>query len=140
MYMCRVLFFALIFMIKTSYGQAVTPVAVYDFIKIKNGKNKEAMYYYENNWKFYRDIAIKKNFITAYRIVTCQPDSLAGFNLILITEYADSAAYTKSEERFSEIIKETRPNGPLLLNEIKPQDFRDNLFFRKAETIISSKN
>jgi hypothetical protein len=138
--MRRILVFAFLFMISTSYGQAVTPVAVYDFIKIKNGKNKEAMYYYENNWKFYRDIAIKKNFITAYKMVTCQPDSLAGFNLILITEYADSTAYSKSEERFSEIIKETRPNGPLLLNEIKPQDFRDNLFFRKAETIISSKN
>ena len=138
--MRRILVFAFLFMISTSYGQAVTPVAVYDFIKIKNGKNKEAMYYYENNWKFYRDIAIKKKIITAYKMVRCQPDSLAGFNLILITEYEDSTAYSKSEERFSEIIKETRPNGPLLLNEIKPKDFRDNLFFRKAETIISSKN
>ena len=138
--MRRILFFALLFMVSISYGQTVTPVAVYDFIKIKNGKNKEAMYYYENNWKFYRDIAIKKNIITGYRMVSCQPDSLAGFNLILITEYADSAAYTKSEERFSEIIKGLRPNGPLLLNEIKPADFRENLFFRKAETILSSKN
>ena len=134
------LFIVFLMVSEEVFAQSDKPVAMYDFVKIKDGRIQETLYYYENNWKIYRDIALKKNFITAYKIVTCQPDSLAGFNLILITEYADSAAYTKSEERFSEIIKETRPNGPLLLNEIKPADFRENLYFRKAETIISSKN
>ena len=130
---CCIILFPLI-----GKAQTQKTISIYDFVKIKNNHTKEALYFYEQNWKHYRDIALKKKYIVSYRLVSALPDSASDFNLILITEYADSLAYAKSEENFAQIIKETRPNGPLLLNEIKPADFRINLFYRKMETIFKS--
>lgn len=130
---CCIILFPLI-----GKAQTQKTISIYDFVKIKNNHTKEALYFYEQNWKHYRDIALKKKYIVSYRLVSAIPDSASDFNLILITEYADSLAYAKSEENFAQIIKETRPNGPLLLNELKPADFRINLFYRKMETIFKS--
>ncbi len=130
---CCIILFPLI-----GKAQTQKTISIYDFVKIKNNHTKEALYFYEQNWKHYRDIALKKKYIVSYRLVSALPDSASDFNLILITEYADSLAYAKSEENFAQIIKETRPNGPLLLNELKPADFRINLFYRKMETIFKS--
>ena len=61
----------------------------------------------------------------------------ADFDFILITEYGDSTNYRLAEERFDKIIKEINPNGPKLLNALKPNEFRNNIFFKKA-LIIST--
>jgi hypothetical protein len=108
-----------------------------DFVKIKNGKQKEALFFYENNWKVYRDIALEKGYIKSYKLVTTLADSIANFDLILITEYADSLQEKLSEERFQLIIKEKSPNGPKLLNDLKPNDFRQNLFLKEVKTLYS---
>ena len=108
-----------------------------DFVKIEDGKKAEAIFYYENNWKLYRDIAIKKKLITSYQLVEAIADSLNNFDLILITTYADSAQFLKSEENFRDIIKSVRPNGPVLLNELKPADFRKNVFAKITRTVFS---
>jgi hypothetical protein len=55
-----------------------------------------------------------------------------------MTEYADSSQYKLGEERFQQIIKATRPDGSKLMNELKSNDFRQNLFFKKAETLFSA--
>lgn len=136
--MKNILLFCIILSPLFSKAQTQKTISIYDFVKIKNNHTKEALYFYEQNWKYYRDIALKKKYIVSYRLVTALPDSASDFNLILITEYADSLAYAKSEENFAQIIKETRPNGPILLNELKPADFRINLYNRKMETIFKS--
>lgn len=112
-------------------------VLVMDFVKVKNNRHAETMFFYENNWKLYRDIALQKGFITSYRLEKTTADSAAAFDLILITEYRDSAMYHKSEENFRDILTSTRPNGPLLLNELKPADFRRNMFVKVTETLYS---
>lgn len=113
-------------------------VLVMDFVKVKEGRQAEALFFYENNWKMYRDIALEKGFITAYRLEKTMADSSASFDLVLITEYADSSMYRKSEENFRDILSSTRPNGPLLLNELKPADFRQNVFVKVTETLYSN--
>ncbi len=112
-------------------------VLVMDFVKIRNGKEAEALFFYENNWKLYRDIALEKGFITAYRLEKTTADSSASFDLVLITEYADSSMYRKSEDNFRAILSTARPNGPLLLNELQPADFRQNVFVKVTETLYS---
>ena len=121
-----------------SYGQSETTITTIDFEKNKNNKRQEALYFYENNWKVYRDIALKNDYIKSYKLLTTSADSTANFDLILITEYADSSQFKLNEERFQQIIKATRPDGPKLLNELKPNDFRQNLFFKKSETLFSA--
>ena len=133
-------FLAIVFVFAIlSVGHTQTSISVFDFIKIKNNKRQEAIYYYENNWKVYRDIAWQKGFIKSYTLLSVLPDTTAeNFNLILVTEYADSLQLKLSEERFNAIIKSTRPNGPELLNELKPGDFRENVFFKRTETLFTA--
>lgn len=129
---------ALLFFANISFGQSETTITTIDFVKIKNDKRQETLFYYENNWKVYRDIALEKGYIKFYKLLTTSADTSANFDLILITEYADSSQFKLSEERFQQIIKETRPNGSKLLNELKPNDFRQNVFFKKTETLFSA--
>ncbi len=136
--MNRFLFIVLLLVSEEVFAQSDKPVAMYDFVKIKDGRIQETLYYYENNWKIYRDIALQKNYITGFRIVACQPDTALDFDLILITEYADSSHFAKSEEYFGPIIKDVRPNGPITLNELKADAFRSILYSRRVETVISA--
>jgi len=122
----------------TSSAQTKGSIAVIDFVKIKNDKRTEALYFYENNWKVYRDSALKKKYIISYRLLTTKTDSIANFDIILLTEYSDSLQLKLSEERFQKIIKEMRPNGPKLLNDLKPSDFRQNVFTKWSETLFYS--
>ena len=109
-----------------------------DFVKIKDGKKAEAMYFYENNWKLYREEALKRNIIQSWQLAEATPDSLNNFDLILITVYKDSVQYSKSEENFRPILAALRPNGPVLLNNFKPADFRVNVFFKITRTLFTS--
>jgi len=133
--MTKLLLFILLFFYFPSFGQTVS---VMDFVKVKDNKYPETLYYYENNWKVYREIAVKSNFISSYKLLKMSADSIANFDLILITEYADSSQFKLAEERFQKIIKEIRPNGPKLMNNLKPADFRQNVFAKEAQTLFSS--
>jgi thiol-disulfide isomerase/thioredoxin len=113
-------------------------VALLDFVKIKDGKRAEAVYYYENNWKLYREAALKKGFIISYEIVEIEAAANSQFDLILITRYADKRQYEESEKNFEPILKELRPNGPALLNDLKPADFRVNVFASAATPLFVS--
>lgn len=132
------LLYCIFFIQLTAAAQSNTTVTLMDFVKIKPGKTAEAIFYYENNWKPYRDLAIKKKVIERYEIVKAQPDSVNNFDLILITVYKDSAQHAKSEENFRSILIELRPNGPVLLNDVKPADFRQNVFARVVRPLYSS--
>ncbi len=129
--------FILLFLAATIKAGSQT-VLVMDFVKVKNGNYAETLFFYENNWKLYRDIALQKGFITSYRLEKTTVDSTAPFDLVLITEYRDSTMYHKSEENFSDILATARPKGPLLLNDLKPADFRQNVFVKVTETLYSS--
>ena len=96
------------------------------------------MYYYENNWKLYRDAAVKSKIIKSFELVEAKPDSLNNFDLILITVYEDSVQYAKSEENFAPLLKQLRLNGPVLLNDTKPNDFRKNVFLKIVKPVFYS--
>lgn len=118
-------------------AQSQPEILIIDFVKIKNNKRAEAIFYYENNWKVYREIALKNGFIKSYRLLTVPADSTSGFDFLLMTEYADSSQLNLSEARFQQIIQTASPGGPKLLNDLKPGDFRQNLYFKKAATLFS---
>lgn len=111
---------------------------VMDFVKIKNGHTAEALYYYEHNWKMYRDVAVKQGNILSYRLERTEADTAAAFDLVLITEYKDSVQYYNSEVNFRAIIQSLRPAGPLLMNSLQPDDFRKNQFVKVTRNIFRS--
>lgn len=115
-------------------------VAIYDFVKVKNNRFEEALYYYQQNWKLYREAAQAKNYISSYKIVKLDGDSSAPFHLVLITEYPDSTAWKASEKNFEPILKKLRPDGPVYLNSMKADEFRQNVYFRKGETLFNKED
>lgn len=126
----------LLFTLSTT-AQESKPVSVVDFVKIKNNKTQEAIYFYMNNWKVYREIALQKKYIISYQLLLNKPGGAAGYDIMLITTYKDSIQYKNSEANFAEIIKANRPAGPKLLNEVKPPDFRQNTASQVASVITS---
>lgn len=127
----------LLFIAGFAFGQGKT-VSSIDFVKVKDGKWAEAIFFYQNNWKVYREVALSRGYINSYAVMKSVPDSLRNFDLILVTEYADSTQLSLAEERFQKIIKEVNPSGPKLLNSYKPADFRINLFLKRTTTLFSS--
>lgn len=115
-------------------------ITLMDFVKIKNGKRDEAMFFYENNWKVYREAALKKGIIQSFEIIEIMPDEKNQFDLILITRFTDEEQYKASEKNFEPILREMRPNGAMLKNDLKPEDFRQNLFFNVGKFAVKSTN
>ncbi|HRG24558.1 MAG TPA: hypothetical protein PLL23_09200 [Chitinophagaceae bacterium] len=127
-----------LFFLSLSFQVEAQTITVMDFVQVKEGHRAEAVFFYENNWKLYRDIAVKKGFILSYRLEEVVADSAGTFNLVLITEYRDSVFYQNSEANFREILATARPNGPLLLNHLQPADFRINLFVKITRNLFRS--
>lgn len=108
------------------YGQVDDKISTMDFVQIVNDNKKEAVFYYQNNWKVLREMALKKGFIDSFQMLETPASEAEPFHFILITTYANSEQYQLREERFDELIKE---KGNLdLINEKKPNEFRKNLF------------
>lgn len=99
-----------------------------DFVKVKDGRRDEAMYFYENNWKVYREEALKAGIIHSFELINARSESNSAFDLILVTRFNGQRQYADSEKNFEPILKKLRPNGPILKNELKPVDFRENVF------------
>ncbi len=109
-----------------------------DFVKIKEGKRDEAIYFYENNWRAYRDAAIKRGVIDSYELIDATSEKDATFDLILITRYRGEAQLKNGEKSFEPIIKELTPNGPFLKGTSKPDEFRQNVSFYRGKAMFSS--
>jgi hypothetical protein len=48
-------------------AQSQKSVFIMDFVKIKDNKRAEALFFYENNWKVYRDIALEEGYIKSLK-------------------------------------------------------------------------
>lgn len=114
--------------------QTSNSISSIDFVKIKNNNREEALYYYENNWKALREVAIKKDYIQSFQLLLTDDDEKANFDIMLVTVYKDEAQYEKSETNFQEII-EARPDGLKLLNDKKPGAFRELVFYKKMKNL-----
>jgi hypothetical protein len=131
----KLFYFFILLLSFSSFSQIKT----IEFVKIINNNEKEALYYYDNNWKILREIALKKKFIKSYSFLRNQKKENTEYDIILTTEYKDSIQFSKSEIQFQKIIKEKRPNGALLLNNIKPTDFKQNIYSSTFTEILNKK-
>ena len=120
--------FLLLFISMTSlcFGQQDQSISSMDFVEIVNDNQEEALFYYQNNWKILRQMAIKKNYISSFEFLKDMGQDKNSFSLILVTTYANREQFEKREEHFQELIKEK--GGLELLNEKKPAEFRKTIF------------
>lgn len=106
-----------------SFAQTPSGIVVLDVIHVPAGSQKEALYYYENNWGFFRGQAVQRGMIRSYAAVETITDS-GDLEIMLMTEFADSAQYQMIEQNFQVVMKELRPDGPVFLNAKRPNEFR----------------
>ena len=99
-------------------------IELIEFVKILDGKRDEARYFYENNWRVYRDAAVKRVVVDSFEYIEATSEKDTTFDIILITRYRGEFQYKNSETAFEPIIKELRPKGPLLKGTSKPDEFR----------------
>lgn len=109
-----------------------------DYVKIKDGRREEAMFFYENNWKLYREEALKSGVIHSYQMLESVPPTTAPFDIVLITWYKNEEQHKNSEKNFEPILKKLRPYGPTLKNGLGIDDFRQSLFVFRGKAILGS--
>ena len=98
-------------------------VGRFEVMKANATYEREAKFYYEQNWLLFRKEALKQNAISDYKLMYTEPDSTNTFSIILYTEFQDQTASDNVEEAFSPIMKGLRPNGPNMLNDVKRSEF-----------------
>jgi ketosteroid isomerase-like protein len=136
--MIKLLIALLLATVSFAKAQNNVSILVMDFITVANGNFEEASHFYHNNWMVFRKAALSENYIKSYELIVADPHEKLAFDLTLVTEYANIDQLHKSEENFQKVMKGIRPEGPSLLNEKKPNDFKINSYSIKSE--IESKS
>ncbi len=110
-----------------SWGQK-TAIRVYDILEVKNEFEKEALYFYEQNWKLFRDMALSKGFITEFSLERA-PKSDSSFTIILSTGFSGKEQFENVEQHFEPIMKSIRLGGPVVMG---TADFRSYFLSRQS--------
>lgn len=126
----KTLFLFLALSISTiSFGQVNDKITTIEFVEILNNNKEEAIFYFENNWKVLREMALGKKYIDSYQLLETPTSEEAPFQIILLTTYQNNEQYNLREAHFQELIKE---KGELkLLNNKKPTEFRKSMFSKE---------
>lgn len=112
----------LIALCNLTYAQERTRISSIDFVQVLNDNHEEALYYYQNNWRWLRELAVEKGYIAAYEFYQVERTKETPYDLILITVYRDKSQSDLREENFAELIE---LKGDLrLINEKQPKEFR----------------
>lgn len=98
------LFFLLLLISLSIRAQPSERISTMDFVQILNDNVAEVAFYYQNNWKVLRKMAVEKGYIASYEIIETEAASEAPFHLILITTYSNKAQYKQREAHFQGLI------------------------------------
>lgn len=123
--------------ISVASGQSANGIWIIDYIKFKPGKEKEALYFYEQNWLVFREAAKKEGFIKSFELVHIKNQETPLFDLMLMTEFADSSYLKTMEGNFRKVMSRARPNGPSFLNDLRPKEFMEFVNSAEAVAILS---
>lgn len=74
-----------------------------DLIRTLPGQQAEYLRNIENNWAGARRIARERGAVLSYQALVADPDSSQGWDVLLMTEYADSASWSDREAIFESI-------------------------------------
>ena len=116
----RILFVVLLLLPLSAAAEVITV----DYVRVLNGNAKEAVYFYENNWKKFRIAAVRKGIITSFKLLVKSSQD-GQTDILLITAFESQEQYERREENFLEVMQDAREGGPALLNNKSPAEFRE---------------
>ncbi len=131
--------FATAFVLACFHGFSQSSIALINTVKAKQVYEKEVMYFYENNWKAYRQEALKAGYISGYQLIKSRPDSTGLFSVILVTQFPDSITFRNVEENFRPIMQKLSPNGPKMLNALKRNEILQTVGSYEGKVIFEDK-
>ncbi len=99
-------------------------VTVIEGVAVLDDHLDEAIFYYENNWGYFRRIALERGDIASFEMIVGD-DSSENVDIVLITRFASAAQYDAIEDRFQEVMHGRELK---LLNSLEPGAFRKNVF------------
>lgn len=82
-----------------------TPTTVWsvDLVRTLPGAQRDYLASIEANWAQARHLAREQGAVVSYRALAAEPDTSRGWDVLLMTEYADSAAWADRETIFQAI-------------------------------------
>lgn len=88
-----------------------------DLIRTLPGQQENYVRSIETNWAHARSIASQRGAVLSYQALVTPQDTIRGWDVMLITEYADSTEFTNREETFQAIFASddytyTEPGAP----------------------------
>ena len=116
----RIMLVFIMFLPFSSLAEVVTV----DFVKVLNGNDEEAVFYYENNWKQHRIEAAKRGYISSFKLLIKTSDD-GQTDILLITGYASESQYEDREKNFLEVMNDAGRDGPVTMNDKLPGAFRE---------------
>ncbi len=81
----------------------VSSIWAVDLVRTLPGAQTEYLRNIETNWSNARRLARAGGAVRSYRALVAPPDSARGWDVMLMTEYSDSAAYLNREAIFESI-------------------------------------
>jgi hypothetical protein len=79
-----------------------------DLVRTLPGRQADYLRGIAANWGGARALARQRGAVRSYRALAAAPDTSRGWDVLLITEYADSAAFAEREVTFSAIFADPR--------------------------------
>lgn len=105
---------------------AASPASVFalDLVLTRPGMQEEYLRGIAANWAGARHLARRQGVVRSYQALAAEPDPARGWDVLLITEYADSASFANREVVFREIFQtraylERRYTGPQPAGELR---------------------
>jgi hypothetical protein len=123
---------AVLFVLSSGIAAAQTPllssepVWTVDFVKAKPGRHDQAMQFFNQSWVRAREIAKEKGAIVDFHILV-EPSANEDdtWQIMLMTEYRDQAAYDAREAAFGPILHKLFPDGPPTINGLTRKELFD---------------
>ena len=92
----------------TPSSAAAVSVRSLALIRTQPGVQAEYLRGIAANWAGARRLAREKSAVRSYRALASVPDTTRGWDVVLLTEYTDSAACARREATFAAIFKDLR--------------------------------
>jgi|GEM_PF-6924068 hypothetical protein len=97
---------------RVQLAQPSKSVWAVDFVRTRPGQSARYLVSVHQNWARARNYAQRAGYILSYKAYLTRADSAGDFDVLLLTEYADSASYARREENFDKIFKQYLPVRP----------------------------
>jgi hypothetical protein len=110
-------------------GGAAIPYWTADFVFVKNGERERYLRFLEANWVQARRVARSRDVIGSYQILLAA-DSAQGWEVVLLTEYPDRAAYERREAIFRPILE---ARGRILIDGKGTRELTDSIINRVVQ-------